>query len=172
MVKNFKKMKKVDLTLLLSWFITFEMMNKKANSLGKINTEEKITKYDDLYLDIMKIDQEYIDISSLTSFEFLDEIIYHLYGVYQNTTVKSKIDHLINDFFNTDEMESLIKETQKQIDLFKKTYEKYLYNFDFLTDRTKNLQKEFLQEKLNEYIKKEQFELCIDIKNKLKTLEK
>lgn len=171
MVKNLNEMNKEDLKILLGWYITSEIMKKYPGSLFSISDlKEKVTDYDDLYIKLVNSDKDYVDISSMAGFHFLDEIIYNLYGVYQTTKIKTNLDNLSLYFNNREDIEKILEETEREINKFKTTYEKYLFNFEFLTSRTRNLQKEFLEEKLQEYIKKEQYELCIDIKNKLKNL--
>lgn len=153
MLEKREKLDKKEVFILISW-LKGDILNKNL----KFN-------YDELLIRCYSDNDEDVIIS-----DHFDNLMLDLYNLYDKLTkiTKEEIEDKIkeNPMFNSLQKE-WIEESMKSYEKFIKLYEKLILTTKFENENIKILQKNLMTNLITKYISFEEYEKCIDLKQKI-----
>lgn len=101
--------------------------------------------------------------------DYIDELLLYLYEYYIkiNKTDRDEMKNVLQSYFKQEELEEIIDKQEELLINFKKIYKKLLLNYKFENNKLIDIQKQTLTNLINEHIKKEEYEICSELKKKL-----
>ena len=156
MLKKVKEIKKTELLVLLSWL------------KGELTFTGKPFNYYHLLEECNK------DVENIFVENDFENLLLELYPIYEKLK-KTSIDKLEETMEESPMFKILpkdiIDESMRKIDAFFELYINLIISSSLDDITLKGKQKTLLNEKLDDYVKKEEYEKCIDLKKILKEIE-
>lgn len=156
-MQKIEKLNKDDVMLLLRWL--------KGEMLF---TNSKRFNYDNLINECLIGNDDKIDVSN-----YIDNIMIELYPLYEKLinigekTIKERIEqNPYIKFLPVNMIDEVMKNYKRFLDLF----EKLLINYKYENEELKQIQRKTLNELINKYIETEEYEKCLELKEKIKNI--
>lgn len=151
MLEKKQKMKTSELLTLLSWL------------KGETLTKQKSFNFDFLLSECSKNEDE-IDVEN-----YIDQIMIDLFEMYDKLkkTSKEELEIKMKETMFNILPKELISESMRSLESFINLYEKILMETKFEYPEIRGIQKNIFNTLISSYIMKEEYEKCIDLKQKL-----
>lgn len=156
MLKKIKTINKSELLIFLTWIKGENVLNNKT------------FKYDYLLLECMDENSD----NEINVDGILDDLMMDSFQIYDKLKKTSKeefLEKFKNSMFNVVSKE-MISESMRSMETFVNLYENILTNTKFEYPEIRGIQKNILTEMINVFISNEEYEKCIEFKEKIKEI--
>lgn len=155
MLERKVNIKKSELLTLLSWLKSENIMNNKK------------FKFDYLLNECFNDDSGDVEV-----LDFLDDLMAELFEIYEKLKIKSPSleSHIMESPLFKVLPKDMIDESMRSMKSFLDLYEHLLMDCKFENNQMRGIQKTMITVLLNKYISDEEYEKCIELKEKLKNI--
>lgn len=158
MLKKIKYLTGDQLSILIS------MVNTDIDIILNGGESKKQLKYENILMDSSRPENNNVD---FLVENIIDQLMFDSYNIYIKIKDKIKENDLTLENYPDKEYKKIYLESKKYIEDFINLYESIILNSKFEYGNIRQIQKFFLNEKLQKLISLEKYEDCIDIKKKL-----